>query len=124
VTFLDTPPRISEAQFMRQIVEYAELLRWHVFHDRATNQRTTCAGCKARLLCANCQRPARVVRNTAGMLDLILIRRPRVIWAELKSDRGKLTPDQLTVFCELRASGQEAYVWRPKDFPTIERILR
>jgi hypothetical protein len=124
VTFLDAAPRLSEARFQRQVVELAELLGWHAWHDAATNQRATCRACRAPLACAQCGTLVPVVRNAAGLLDLILIRRPRVIWAELKSDRGKLTDAQIGTIAELRSSGQECYVWRPSDFVKIERILR
>jgi hypothetical protein len=124
MTFLDTAPKLTERRFMRQVVELAGLLGWRAWHDAATNQRSTCRTCKAPLACRQCGQLQPVVRNAAGLLDLILIRRPRVIWAELKSDRAKLTPSQLTTFCELRASGQEAYVWRPSDLEKITRILR
>lgn len=124
MTFLGTPPRQTERSFQAQVIRAAELLGWRVRHDSATNQRQTCASCHAMLRCASCGTEPRIIRNAAGMLDLLLIRRPRVVWAELKSDRGKLTDEQLTMLTELRASGQEAYLWKPKDWPTIERILR
>jgi hypothetical protein len=112
---LPVQPRISERRFMAQVVRLAELLGWRAWHDNATNAPRACKACAARLP---------VVRNAAGMLDLILMRRPRVVWAELKADRGKLTDEQLATLIELRASHQEAYVWKPSDWKTIERILR
>lgn len=124
MTFLAAPPKLSEARFQKQVVELAELLHWGVWHDRATNQRSACRACKAPLRCAACATPATVVRNPAGLLDLILIRRPRVLWVELKSDRGRLTPEQRATISDLRACGQEAYVFRPRDFETITRLLR
>lgn len=124
VTFLDTPPRQPEAHFQPQVIKLAELLGWRVRHDSATNQRRTCASCQQPLRCAVCGRELRIIRNAAGMLDLLLIRRPRVVWAEIKSDRGNLSPEQRAQLTELRACGQEAFVWRPKDFDTLTRILR
>lgn len=117
-------PKLTERRFQQQVVQYAELMGWHVRHDSATNQRATCRRCRAPLACATCGTPVTIVRNAPGLLDLLLVRRPRVIWAELKSERGKMTDDQLVTFRDLRASGQDVYLWRPSDWPTIERILR
>jgi hypothetical protein len=108
-------PKLTERRFHKQVVRLAELMGWRVWHDTATNAPRACAACDT---------PIPVIRNPAGMLDLILIRRPRVVWAELKSERGTLTDAQYTALVELRASGQEAHVWRPSDIEKITRILR
>lgn len=116
MTFVaDALPKISERRFQGQVVRLAEMLGWRVWHDNATNAPRACVVCRA---------PQAVVRNAAGLPDLILIRRPRVVWVELKSQRGKLTDDQWRYLEELKASRQEAYCWRPSDWRTIERILR
>lgn len=117
-------PKLSEAQFQRQVVRYADLMGWRVRHDRATNQRSRCRRCRSPLVCASCATPVTVVRNDAGLLDLLLVRRPRIVWAELKSQRGTMTDDQLATYLELKACGQEVYLWKPSDWPVIERILR
>jgi hypothetical protein len=119
-TFDLTP---TERQFQAQVLRYAALRGWHVWRDRATNQRTTCAGCRAPLRCAACGERPRPVRNDAGHPDLILVRRPRWIWVELKGPRTPTTPEQKAWLAELRACGQEAYLWRPDDWPTIEKVL-
>lgn len=73
-----------------------------------------------------------------GWPDLVLVRERdrRLIFAELKQDGSKLSHDQNRVMLVLRtlrfdAREQfgatyptiEAYVWRPRDFDEIERIL-
>src|SRR5262252_5381575 len=105
-------PRQSEASFMAQVVEYAKLRGWHHWHDRATNAPRRCEVCDA---------PLRIPRNTAGFPDLILIRRPRLVFAELKRDGERATAAQLDWLDELAACGQEAYLWRPQDFQTLVR---
>jgi VRR-NUC domain len=100
MTFLPTPPRLREAQFQAQVVKLAELLGWRCWH----------------------QRDSRGTRH--GWPDLICIRRPRVIFAELKSDRGTLTAEQAACIALLRACDQECYVWRPQAWPEIERLLK
>ena len=61
-------------------------------------------------------------RSPAGFPDVVLVRPPRVIFAELKSDTGKLTKEQRTWIEALLFCG-EAYVWRPKDLELISAVL-
>jgi hypothetical protein len=107
--------RITERAFERQIIAYAELRGWRVFKDRATNMPRSCKVCKA---------PIRTARNAAGLPDLILVRRPRVVWAELKSERGKLSDEQRAWLMDLAACEQEVYIWRPSEWKDLERVLR
>lgn len=124
MTAPDPLPKLTERRFMQQVVRLAEMLGWRVWHDAATNTRPTCRRCSAPLACAVCGTPVTIIRNAAGMLDLIMVRRPRVVWVELKSDRGKLTEAQYALLIELRSSHQEVYCWRPSDWRAIERVLR
>jgi len=66
------------------------------------------------------------IHSPKGMLDLLLINKEqkRVIFAELKSENGKLTPEQQETFDDLQACGQEVWVWRPADIERIAEILR
>ena len=100
MTFLDTPPRQTEAQFLAQVRAAAKLLGWATYHTHRSEH------------------------SEAGFPDLVLTRRPRVIFAELKADRGKLTDAQRAWIDELRACGQEAYVWKPKYWAAVEKLLR
>ena len=59
-----------------------------------------------------------------GFPDLVLVRGARVIFAELKTQRGRLTLDQRAWLEDLRATCAEVYVWRPADLPVIAAILR
>ena len=59
-----------------------------------------------------------------GFPDLILIRPPRLIFAELKSDRGRLTRAQREWRADLEACGVEVYTWRPSERSHVEAILR
>lgn len=54
-------------------------------------------------------------KSEAGLPDLILMRPPELIIAELKSERGKVSSDQSQVLDSLRACGVEAPLWRPSD---------
>lgn len=54
-------------------------------------------------------------RSTAGFPDLVLVRGGELIFAELKRDGGRPTPEQLAVLLMLRGAGQTAVVWTPAD---------
>lgn len=106
--------RQPERAFQERLLRLARLRGWHHWHDNATN---------APRRCWNCGRPPKMRRNAAGMLDLLLIRRPRLVWVELKDTGNDLTEDQAVMVEELRACGQEVYAWWPADWEEIERVL-
>jgi hypothetical protein len=62
---------------------------------------------------------------TAGWPDSVIIG-TKVIYRELKSEHGQLSPDQCTIGGKLKAAGADWKVWRPRDWldGTIERELR
>ena len=62
-------------------------------------------------------------RSTAGFPDLVLVRE-RIIYAELKSDVGKLSDAQVRWRDDLIDAGGEFYVWRPVDWPEVQRVLK
>jgi hypothetical protein len=64
---------------------------------------------------------SRMVR--AGWPDLVLIRAPRVIFAELKSPTGKLYREQAQALLALQRCGLETAVWRPLDRDRIQAVL-
>lgn len=66
-------------------------------------------------------------RSPPGFPDCVIITTDRrVIFAELKTERGKLSIAQQAWLEWLREGGQRAYVWRPSDWKdgTIERAVR
>ena len=102
---------MNEADFQRQITDLAEILGWSWVHFR----------------------PARTQRGWAtpvsgpmgkGWPDLFMVRGHRSIAAELKSDKGKATPEQYAVMEILQATSVETFIWRPADFDRIVEILR
>jgi hypothetical protein len=63
--------------------------------------------------------------SAAGFPDEVLLRPPRLVFAELKSDRGKLKDAQAGCLTELaEVLGLEVYVWRPADMDAIAEVLR
>lgn len=65
------------------------------------------------------------VGMTAGWPDSVIIG-TRVIYRELKSEHGQLSPDQRAIGDKLRAAGADWKVWRPSDWLSggIETELR
>lgn len=66
-------------------------------------------------------------RSTPGFPDLVLVhaRKRRVLWRELKTSRGRVSPEQMTWIEALRQAGMDAGVWRPADVVdgTVESAL-
>jgi len=108
----DTPPKRpeTEAGFQRAVIELATLLGWRVFHVYDSR------------------------RSEAGYPDLTLVRDghgergettpSRLIFAELKTDRGRVRPAQREWLAALAGvPGVLACVWRPRDFAAIQAAL-
>lgn len=98
---MPSPLAISEAQWLRQVRDLAKFFGWATFH------------------------PFLSIHSERGWPDLALCRPPRLILAELKSDRGKTTPAQDAWLERLGlVPGVETYVWRPNQAADVARILR
>ncbi len=93
-------PKISEKAFMRQIVQLAGLCGWFVYHTHDSR------------------------RSTKGFPDILLLKGPRIVVAELKVGRNKLTPEQESWLAAFRlVPGAEVFEWRETDWDLIERVL-
>ncbi len=99
----------SEADFQKQVIQLARLYRWKVAHFRAAMNKR-----------GMWQTP--VQADGAGFPDLLMVR-DRVIAAELKSEKGKTSPEQDAWLAQFRAAGIETYVWRPADWDELVRVL-
>lgn len=65
------------------------------------------------------------IHSPRGLPDLILARPPRLIFAELKSEKGMVSLEQQGWLDTLGACpGCEAYLWRPADLEEITEVLR
>ncbi len=104
---------MSEADLQASIIDLARTLGWTVLHiDDARREVVTQAG--ERRLVGD--------KNAAGLPDLIMLRE-RIVWAELKRERGRLRPTQQRILADLRRAGAEVYLWKPSDWPAIQHTL-
>ena len=98
----------SEREFQREVIKIAKSLGWYVYHalpGQGRNKHLT------------------LFIGKRGFPDLVLCRPPRLIFAELKSERGKPSTDQTEWLDALRACGVEVHVWRPSDLERITAML-
>lgn len=92
------PLNCSEDHLQQLITDLAKTLRWVWWHDNDSR------------------------RNDAGLPDLLLIRE-RAIWRELKTEKGRLKPEQAAWGQRLLRSGQDWAIWRPSDWWEIVATL-
>lgn len=108
---------MTEREFQDQVIKLATLFGWRVHHVRPA---------RVRVRGKDVYRTP--VQGHKGFPDLVLARRGRVIFAELKAGRGKLDEEQIR-WRDAMSGGQAAEyagwkLWRPEDWADIERILR
>ena len=96
---MKTLPRITEKQFMAQVVQLARMCRWKVYHTHDSR------------------------RSAAGFPDLVCVRGEVVIFAELKVGKNDPTTEQKDWLTALDRAGQRVYLWRPENWKEIEAVL-
>lgn len=65
-------------------------------------------------------------RSEPGFPDVVLARSGRIVFAELKTPRGRVTPEQrgwLDVLRKAEGPAVSVFLWTPADWPTIETTL-
>ena len=94
-------PAMTEKDLTRAVADLARMYGWHRYHTHRSDF------------------------SPAGWPDEVLCRPPRLVIAELKSDKGKASPAQQE-WLELldRVEVVEPYLWRPADLDDIARVLR
>ena len=90
----------TEAQFQAAVIELATRAGWLTHHEYDSR------------------------RSTPGYPDLVLVRAPRVLFIELKTQRGRVRPEQRAwLETLLNCPGVEVALWRPADWQAIEATL-
>lgn len=114
--------RESEADFQLAVIQIATYNGWRHYHTHDSRH------------------------SVAGFPDLVLVRPPRLLVVELKAEGGRVSVEQAAWIGAFTAVGGsirfvveaardaglvdglqepsvEAYVWKPPDWPEIERVL-
>lgn len=56
-------------------------------------------------------------RSVKGFPDLVIVGPRGVLWRELKTTKGRVSPEQTDWLARINNAGQDADVWRPTDWP-------
>lgn len=102
---------ITERAFTSQVIALARWFKWRTAHFRPAMTK------RGRWVTA-------VQGDGAGFPDLVLSRRERLIFAELKTSRGKTSPAQDEWLKSIQGAPVEVYLWRPAMIEEIEKLLR
>ena len=123
-------PQQTERQLQRAVIEYGRLNGWLTAHFHDSRRQV---------------RPGVFVgdRDAAGFPDLVMARGGRLVVAELKGEKGRVSADQqmwlgalhgveratvahVAEFADrgLARPCVEVYVWRPSDWASIEGTLQ
>ena len=86
--------QITEKEFQSRVVKFARLLNWAVYHTYDSR------------------------RSAPGFPDLVLVK-DRVLYRELKTEKGKLTDHQKVWAASLHGAGADYSVWRPSQLKAI-----
>ena len=103
------PTAGTEAAFQAQVIQLAQTFGWMVQHTRPAKQG---------------DRWLTPIAGDVGFPDLVLAHAVRgVLFVELKTDKGAVSDAQYKWGRTLRDGGAAWRIWRPKDWPEIERVL-
>lgn len=92
---------LSERDWQDRVVDLAKLRGWRHFHAYSNR------------------------RSPAGWPDLALVRAGRLVLAELKTERGRIRPEQRQWLDALgQVPGVEVHLWRPSAWPQVQAVLR
>lgn len=101
---------MSEMEWARKVRDLAETCGWRCCHVAPSMTR------RGKWTTAT---------SVVGWPDLALYRPGDFLFAELKTDVGKLSAEQETVIADLRAAGVEVCVWKPKHWSSVvDRLVR
>lgn len=106
---------MTEAEFQSQAIQLLKCCGWRVAHFRPAQTRT------GRWITP-------VQADGKGFFDLVAIhqRRRLILLVELKTDAGRLTPEQQEwQDCAAPLNGQTVVVavWRPRDWDAIQKLI-
>jgi VRR-NUC domain len=100
---------VTEREFQKALTDALSVLCWRWCHFRPAMTRK---GWRT------------AISGAQGFPDVIAVRGERVIFVELKAEKGRLSDAQGQWLAALGLAGQEVHCWRPSDWDVIEETLR
>lgn len=102
---------ISEATFTDLVIEMAQWAGWRVYHSRPGRRKD-----------GTWNTP---IQGNPGFPDLVLAKNGVVIFAELKTEKGIIGPEQNLWLYHIghHQGATAAALWRPRDLPHIRQVL-
>lgn len=94
---------MTEKQFQDRIIALCQWLHLRVYHV---------------------SRSDRAIVTDKGFPDLVIAGPMGTIFAELKTDKGKPSADQVEWLSLLSRSNDHVYLWRPSDWERVQTILK
>ena len=89
---------MTEKQFQAKVIDMAKIFKWTYYHTYSSK------------------------RSPVGFPDLVLVR-DKVMFRELKTDKGRLTSAQKAWGDNLTEAGADYAVWRPSMMTDIYKEL-
>ena len=105
------PTAWSEADLREQVFKLANMYEWGIVYHRNSQGDTAWL-------------PDLERKKSKGWPDLILVRPPRFLVVELKTDKGGVEKLQKVWLELLRQCPIEVYLWRPENLQEIANLLR
>lgn len=110
----------SEKQFQAAVIELARTCQWRVAHFHDSRREVKRRDGSTRIIGD---------RDAKGFPDLVLCRGPRLMFAELKAEKGRLSVEQnawqeALLRVAMHAVHVQVFVWRPSQWSEIEQVLR
>ena len=90
---------MTEAELQNAVIDLCKLLKWRWFHPYDSR------------------------RSVAGWPDLVLVK-DRIIFVELKSEKGRLSPAQRQWRDDIQGAGGEWYLIRPTGLADFAKVLQ
>ena len=95
--------KVPEKAFLAQVQALARLNGWRVYHTHSS------------------------MHSAKGFPDLVMVKAGRLVFAELKAQRGQTTREQedwLAALGDVFPEMVEVFVWRPGDWDQVTDVLR
>jgi hypothetical protein len=109
--------KLYEKDFQAGVIEFAQLHGWRVMHISDSRREVINRKRGVRYLIGD--------ELSRGWPDLVLAHptRGQFVVRELKTDKGRIRPEQKAWLETLAACGVDVGVWRPRDIEEIETLL-